>query len=287
MTRPPVPELDYNTIRVEFNSLMTATGNRLAREWPPNVRAHDGLAPTLRALVVVSAVTYRTIVYICADNPPAPELEYALSATPLARTLLDAVFAVVFLFEDPIGRPDQFYKGGWREKMEENARYHTAYGADPSWAGFSAEHDRVLKKMTEDFDITQSERANPSSVNYWPTPAQMKNRLVDAERKAYLEYMNDWFMREMSQDTHLSFPGLQRRFNPLTIDDPALRRNVLTKLKSDAVGTSLVLMMALMSEIELELRYGLANRLKYVWSVLNPYYLIAKEVYDFRYNGRL
>src|SRR3954453_7461919 len=110
-----LPELDYDTIRVEFDKLMIATGNKLEREWPANVVAHDGLAPTLRALAMVSANTYRTIVYVCADTPESSErkLEYGLSMTPLARTLLDALFAVVYLFDDPVAKPEEFYKGGW------------------------------------------------------------------------------------------------------------------------------------------------------------------------------
>jgi hypothetical protein len=285
-----LPELDYGTIRVEFDKLMIATSNKLEREWPANVFAHDGLAPTLRALVMVSANTYRTIVYVCADTPESSErkLEYGLSMTPLARTLLDALFAVVYLFDDPVARADEFYRGGWREMFEENARYHAAYGHDPSWAAFSADHDRRLAQVETLIGITAAERTNSSSVGFWPTPAAMKKKIANTDRKKFLDYMNDWFMREMSQDTHLSWPGLLRRFRPLMAPtEGGVREEVLKKWKSDAVGTSIALMLSLMSEIEIELRYGLADRLKYVWGVMNQYYLISREVYDFRYDGRL
>jgi AraC-like DNA-binding protein len=276
--------------RSEFENLLIATGSKLEREWPANLVAHDGLAPTLRALIMVSANTYRTIVYICADTPESIErkLEYGLSATPLARTLLDALFAVVYLFDDPRARPEDFFRGGWREMFEENARYHAAYGHDPSWAAFAVEHDRQLREVETLVGISAAERANPSSVAYWPTPALMKKRIAAADRKRFLDYMNDWFMREMSQDTHMSWPGLLRRFRPMTAPAAGgVREELLKKWKSDAVGTSIALMLSLMSEIEIELRYGLADRLKYVWGVMNQYYLISKEIYDFRYEGRL
>lgn len=64
--------------------------------------------------MMVSANTYRAIAYVCADSPEAIErkLEYSLAMTPLARTLLDALYTVVYLFEDPIARTEQFYRGG-------------------------------------------------------------------------------------------------------------------------------------------------------------------------------
>jgi hypothetical protein len=286
--KKPLPELDYETFGPQLDKLMIATGNKLEREWPATVAAHDGLAPTLRALVMVSANTYRTIVFFCADTPEsiARKLEYGLSATPLSRTLLDALFTVVYLFDDPVTRPEQFYRGGWREKFEENRRYHGAYGNDPSWAAFAAQDDKQLRELEALVGITASERANPGSVAYWPTPAAMRNKIQNADRKAFLDYMNDWFMREMSQDTHLSYPGLLRRFRPLTAPSHA-REDVLSKWKSDAVGTSVALMLSLMSEVEIELHYGLGERLKYVWGIVNQYFLLSREIYDIRYKNRL
>lgn len=115
----------------------------------------------------------------------------------------------------------------------------------------------------------------------------MVARVKDPGRLEFMRYMNAWFMRELSQDSHLSWPGLVRRFSPMNITPGSAQKNRLLKYKSDVIATSLVLMLSIMSEIEIELRYGLAVRLEYVWGILTPYLLIAREVYDLRYNGRL
>src|SRR5207244_2630765 len=103
-----------------LDSLGVATFNKLEREWPSAVPAHKASSLVLRLLVAVSENTYRTIRYFCADKSDdgARKLQYALSAPPMARTILDALFTIIFLFEDLPARTAWYVRAGWRE-MEE------------------------------------------------------------------------------------------------------------------------------------------------------------------------
>ncbi len=47
------------------------------------------------------------------------------------------------------------------------------------------------------------------------------------------------------------------------------------------------MVIALASEIELFFRFGLSERLRYVWRVLAEHSLEAKDVFDYRYADRL
>lgn len=67
------------------------------------------------------------------------------------------------------------------------------------------------------------------------------------------------------------------------IEDREQRKPILDKFKSDYVMTTITLVLALASEIQIEFNYQLSERLKYIWSILNPFWGEAKELYDYRY----
>lgn len=291
---PEVPRLNDDVIREPFHNLLAATGNKLDREWKDSYSTHRGSRVMLRALVLSSDNTYRTVRHFCAEHPkdPARKPEYALSAPPLARSILDALFTVVFAFENLAERTEWYYKAGWREIHEEHARHLSRYGADDGWKEYLAEQTEFLDKTRVQWGITAPEAANPSkAIKRWPIPSQMaKHKGTSQERRDFMSHLEDWFYRELSQDAHLSWPGLARRSAYLMLDrderdDEAKWK--LAKKKSDAFFTCVVLLLAMMSEIECELRFGLDERLKYVWGICNAYFEAGKEVYDMRYAGRL
>src|SRR5436190_13306221 len=101
-TTLPQGNIPFEAFREQLDSLVEATANKLEREFPTPLRSDRDLGGLLRCLVLVSNNAYRTMRYFCADLPsdPSRKLEYALSGTPLARSVLEALFTVVFLFED-------------------------------------------------------------------------------------------------------------------------------------------------------------------------------------------
>lgn len=285
-----LPVLPFNAFGPKLNELLIFTANKLEREFP--VRVHHRYAgPTLLALALVSANTYRTMLFFCADKPQdsKPKLEYSLSAGPLARTILDALFTVLFLLEDLDTRTPWFMKAGWREVVEELRRANAAHGADAKWTSYL----RGLEEFAEssklsDFEITPEEDGDVKKIKYWPIPSQMIPQVNDADLKIYMEYLRDWFYRELSQETHLSWRGLAKRGGYLLLDRSSEQeRWDIAKQKSDTLGATVVLLLAMMSEIELFFDFGARQRLKFVWHIINPYFQQGQEIYELRYANSL
>ncbi|MDA8100216.1 MAG: hypothetical protein M0042_11395 [Nitrospiraceae bacterium] len=286
-----IPVLNYETIARPFSDLLIATENKLDREWPQERDATGGPQVLVRSLVLVSANTYHTMRFFCADVPvdSVRKPEYALSASPLARTILDALFTVVFIFDDLSENTTWYYKSGWKEYKAELDRYRLAYSADPVWTEYLRRSEQLLDALTRQFRIVPDEIRDPGRITWWPTPSQMAaySRLSE-ERQRYLQYLNDWFMRELSQDSHLSWPGLARRSGPLLARDLlADSTSSLLKQKSDVMAVSTVLLLALLSEIEIEFHFGLVERLMYLWGILNSYFQVSSEIFSLRYSARL
>lgn len=289
-----VPTLPWEAIGPEMSSLIKSTVNKLDREWPGRLSHAPHARTILQQSVSVVFDTYNTILFICADDREhvPRKLEFSLATTPLARTILDCLFNVIYLLDDPPSRADDYYKAGWREFAEEYMRFSRAYESDPAWTEWLAQHRTFIEKGIATGIVTELEAKAtlsgdaPNRPKRWPTPSRMRDdRALSDERKTFLEYLEDWFYREMSQDSHLSLPGLIRRSSslPRTVD----RRSVLEKQRSDGVFTTVTLVLALISEIVAEFDFELRDRTLYLWHVVVPFWGDAKELYTRRYAALL
>ena len=285
-----ITSLPFGTIRTQLEEIMIAVGNKLEREWPKKWIAYPEAAVVLRGTVAVTENTYHTIRILCADPHPHPSVrpEFVVSVPPLARTVLDSLFTVVFLFEDLPVRIKWYLKSGWRELYKEHQRYQQTYGTDPTWLDWLAKQSAFVDQMKIDWRITAKEEADPSKLPWWPNPGQMiGDKNTSQTRKDYLIYLNDWFYKELSSDSHLSWPGLARRSMHFLNKDRDQRDRDLEKFRSDCLTVTIALLLAVLSEIQIELGYDLSERLKYIWGILKPGFLMVRELYEYRYQGLL
>lgn len=281
-----ITRIPFGTIRSQLEELLVAVGNKLEREWPRKWSAYPEGAVVLRGTVAITENTYHTVRILCADPHPHPSVkpEFVVSVPPLARTVLDSLFTVVFLFEDLPVRIKWYLKSGWRELYEEHQRYRQSYGSDPMWSDWLTKRAAFIDQMKADWGITPNEQTNPSIIPWWPNPGQMtRDKRTSQTRTDYLTYLNDWFYRELSADSHLSWPGLARRSMHFLNEDREQRDRDLDKFRSDCFTVTIALTLAVLSEIQIELGYDLADRLKYIWGVLKPGFLMVKELYKYRY----
>src|SRR6266567_7402486 len=277
--------LEAKIIEEPLDNLLVATANRLEREWPASLPGESAVC--LRGLLLVSRNTFRTIRYFCADRPldTARKLEYSLTAIPLGRLILEAVFNTAFLLEDLPARTNWYMKAGWADMNEDYERLKRSYGKDGSWKDYLDSFAVVVEKGQKLLRLTPDEVAKPKTISWWPRHSKMCG-LASPDLSAYLEYLGDWFYKEMSEDAHLRWNGLVRLAGPLLQPegDPEAREQLLKRQRSNAIATSAILQLALVSEIALvpEIARTLeleVSKLRYLWAILNEHFLAGKEVY--------
>jgi len=281
--------LSFEVIREPLDTLLIALGNKLEREWPSKWSSVDGASVLLKSIVLVTENTYKSIRFLCADKPENPfrKMEYSISVPPLVRTILDHVFTVVFLFQDLPERTIWYYKSGWRELHDEHQRMLKKYSSDPDWGEWFRKKEDLLKDIKKSWGITPEEEKDPKKIKWWPNPGQMKShKNLSKDRRDYLTYLNDWYYRELSAASHLSWPGLASRASHLLNPNMEEQKRVLNKFRSDCAMRTITLIIALISEIQIECNYDdFAKRVKYLWGILNAYWGEAKEIYESRYEG--
>lgn len=282
----------FQAFSKEFKDLLTTFSNTLDRKRPEKWADNDAIRLLMRLFVKVSENTLDTIRFLMANKPanPARKPEYILSVSPLARTILDTLFTVVFMFEDLPERSKWYVKAGWRELYEENQRFQKRYGADKNKEDWLGEHTRLLEVWKKLAGISPSEEANPNkNILRWLNPGRMVDyKNGPRPRRDYLLYLNVEFYKPLSQDSHLSFLGLPRRSMALFSKGPQGNWDEeLLIVRTECLLNSAMFLLSILTEIEVEMQYGMQEKLKCVWTFLCDLWPDAKELYDRFYRNRL
>jgi hypothetical protein len=172
--------------------------------------------------------------------------------------------------------------------MRTHRRVEGRYAADERWTRWLAECGAHLETTRKNWGITEDEASAAVKVPWWPNPGKMAEfKGLSTERRDYLTFLNDWFYRELSAQSHLSAPGLIYRATPLlpmAYDDPEERQRRLMRQKSDMFVIAATLLLACVSEVECEFRFGTGERMRYVWGILMHIHLQARDLYERRYD---
>jgi len=290
-------EIDYTPIKVPLAEIPHAIINRIKRERDAELAAlHRTLPGVLSLMTHVVRVTWDSVRFLCANKVEQPprRLDFAVAVPPLSRTILDAVFNIVFIFDKPTLNARKYCAGGWREALELQGQLTARYGAREEWKQYLANHATAVAGFAEDADITLQETANPRLVEYWPHPGRMLRKGVefaDPTRSAFLGFLNTWFYGHLSGDSHLSLMGLARRAGHFvefeSEEQDNERRAAISLQHSQIVFNSMTLYVAYLSELAAQLRLEHeCVRLRQVWTHLHKWPEI-QELFEERYDSWL
>ena len=288
--------VDFKVVVDPLDSFLSALENKIDREWPKRLPQQSGARELILLTLRTAVATYRSVRWLCADKPHDPHrrLEYSISVPPLNRTILDNLFTLLFVLEDLPTRCSWYFKADWRETRLDLIRHKEEYGQLPEWQDW-------LKRLEEYSDagiaiagLTPAEVASPQTIVRWPNVGAMVTYGVSSKaplppNRAFMKYLNDWFYADLSQQSHLAGSGLMKRAGALINDyrrNPRTEEN-LKRYRNSQVGQTLSLILALGSELETHFGFGLRERAQYVWVLMAPYIVVAKELFEKRYAASL
>jgi hypothetical protein len=292
---PEPTNLDASVITEPLDSLVAALAYKIEREWPASLANIRGGRELFLLTLRTADVTSRSIRYLCAERPFDPNriIEYCLSVPPLNRTILDNLFTLMFVLEDLPMRCHWYHKAAWREERMELERYRTEFGHIPEWKGWLDQLSAHSRFGIAFLGVSANEVSDPRSIVRWPNCGAMPSYGLSPTtemppNRRFMKYLNDWFYMDLSQQAHLGGTGLMKRAAGLLYDrsDPEHLR-VFTKNKYAWIGQTIGLMLALGSELEAYLNFGLSERFNYVWGLAAPVIVVVKELYEKRYGGLL
>lgn len=281
------PPVSFELFRQDLENLLASLRTTLeSGQLPSRLATIPDFHPWVRGQLEVAYATYRSIRYLCADSPPekAAPLEYGVAVGPLARTVLDQLFAIVLMFDNPAENYAHFLKSLWRENSESLAKHRLAYGADPSWGDWFKSFEALVAAVKLMAGITAGEEANPRLISWWPNPGKMPKRPgMNPLRSSFLQWLNDWFYKNLSGQSHLSGAGFMLQANFFLNRSKPASTGFMENHRSDGFFITLTMILAIASELIVELSLPLAQKAKHLWTFIGAHWGLTKEVYDKRY----
>jgi hypothetical protein len=274
----------------QIDDLTVAIRNLVERRSPLQIRSVPGWYPFLLVATQATRAIYGSISYLSADSPPDPlrKLEYGICTSPLVRSLADLLFSIIFISQRPKSRIKRYHRAGWREIKELVLQLEQRYGGHVPDKERLVRLNAGLEAIRIAYQIPVRTARKPQNLPKWPIPSVMlREEKFPARTKRFLEHLTTWY-RELSQDHHLSGGGIIRMYSKLLLEPTdQSREGTLKKLKSDNSMLAVVLVLAIVSEINKIGNFDRGERLRYLWGIMIENRTEAREAFDLRYRVML
>jgi len=278
----------------KVHDLARAMDNLVDRSTPIEIRRIAGWHELLMVAVLATRTIFETITYLSRDTGSKddlmPKLEYGVATSPLARSLLELLFTVIFIREQPRTRVKWFHHSGWRELKEMLDSLEERHGSKRKWKMRLVQLAHSLEQLRLSHRISRRAAGNPKSIKRWPTAMQMldpKRNYLHKRSRRFLDYLTLRY-RTLSQDHHLSGAGIIRVYAKLLIDENDARREpILRELKNSNVILTLSTLLLIYTEINDICHFDRGRALAYCWSILMEGRDEVRELYDLRYRSML
>lgn len=276
----------------KVHELAVAMDNLVDRSTPVHIRQIPGWQEFLMVAVLASRAIYETITYLSRDSGHKEDLipkpEYGITTSPLVRSLLELLFTIVFVREQPRPRVRWFHHSGWRELKELLDVLRARYESQTKWKPKLRQLHESLEHLRRAHRISKRAAENPRAIQYWPTAMKMLDPKKDYLRKRSRLFLEHLVLRyrSLSQDHHMSGAGIIRVYAKLLIDEKDERRGpILKELKINNVMLATAILLAIFSEINDICRFDRGLALAYCWGILAENRDEAQEMYDLRYRS--
>jgi len=268
--------LDFKVVNQPLEEVINQVISQLENE----KRKPDNFYFLLKGLLTTSFQIYKAIRKLIKEDP-----KYPAQAHVLGRSLIDALFTIVMLVEKPLEYSRKYELAGYRAMWEEYDRELKRYGNEPNYKGYLDENKKFLDASAELFSLSEDEKVNPlKHIKYWPIPSQiLKFKMVCNEKQGFLEEVYSWRYGQSSEWSHQAWGGMAAGMFA-TMPEYHWHPG---KFESDAVYTGILFLLMILSEIEVACNYGLKQKLRYIWTILNSYFEEAADYYSLRYDELL
>jgi len=114
--------------------------------------------------------SYKAVCFLLAGDSPKREDRFAIVIAPINRQILDLLFTLVYMMDDFDARSLEYELSGYKNLREQYDKFHKRFGADPKWQQWLENQQATQKLMERYLPITQEQKSNPTSIDYWRSP---------------------------------------------------------------------------------------------------------------------
>jgi hypothetical protein len=303
---PQAVRVDAKTFQDALGELAKTMVNKVFREGRQHIPGPPYVSEDITMLIRYGTSVYNLLNYLNADerrkNDSYWYLRYGVTGMSLVRCLIDCLYNVTAILEDPQERAVSYRKSGLRKTLDDIEEDFQRYGGDPDSREFLDQRRKAVDLLVRMSDFTVDELMELKKHEMWPTFGQYVNTLqaggTRSPNQEFLKMFTYLHWRQYSALSHGAYEGFIGTLGTIPVgsyymDDwlpPELRDKLddtYGYFLGTHIGRSATVLLCLLTEIQAYCRFDGANiddRLCKTWGALLPLHA-TKELYDGRYAG--
>jgi len=291
-----VIDIDAGTFQKPLGQIAEVLSQKIKREAPKLITAPEFVAFDLHVLIRQAQYTYDLLFYLNADERRESDCHwkapYSVVAFPLVRNMIDGLYNVTTILQDPGRNGPRFRKYGYKKLLMGFDEDEARYGGEPEWDQWIAKGRAEI-----DFDIRQNGLtvADVMAEKEWPTLGRyIRSPQAGGTFSPHQQFLKTlvygpW--RQYSAMAHGAFDGLMR--TGIFYVSDSLPHEVRTDLEdrhlrslSTHISEAAAILLCITTELQAHFHFDGANidkRIHNVWNALMPAFVV-KELYRERYD---
>ncbi len=250
----------------------------------------------LQIMLVHAHLTYRLICYTVREDRPENERSIYFTILqsqcfPLLRYMVDTVGTLASLSESPDERMKLFLKSALRDMKRRRDVQATRPMQSKAWRIWLEADNFMLRNIAESAGVDPS--TEPKSSWRWPNSGGLTEGgreaigTHDPNLAAALDYVENWFYRDYSKASHITYAGLLKR-EAWRISVEKKERGHPERSAQKILTDGTLVMVVLISEAVVRLeRVDLKPKCIELWTYLIVASPDAEGLYELRYSRLL
>ena len=305
-----MPE-DYVRVRIDAKAFQLPLGELAAtmvqkvfREGHEHIAGPSYIREDIATILRYAASVYNLLFYLHADERRKEDcnwfVRYGITAMSLVRSLIDCLYNVIAILENPAEKGPQYRKSGLKRTLDDLNEDHKRYRGQERWESYIEERRGPIELLIRGSGFTLDEVMQTPGHEMWPTLGKYtKTRqpggvLTDnqkfLETFAYLEWRQYSALSHAAYEAFIGTLGhfpvgvyFMNDFFPHELR-PKIEESYDVFLTLHLCRAATVLL-CLVTELQAHCRFdghNINERICKVWDTLRPLFE-AKELYDGRY----
>ena len=290
-----LPNIDAGAFQKPLIELAETIAQKVHREGPRLIRAPEFVSLDMFVLIRQAMHTCNLLFYTNADERREKDCywtpAYTFVTAPLVRSIIDCLYNITFILEDPKTNGPAFRKSGFKKELADLNEDLLRYGGQANWDPYIKQQQERLDRSIRSCGLTLAE---VSEQQPWKT---MGKYLAEkgpggslSSHQAFLRTFTYGMWREYSAMAHGGFEGLLNSAvfytrDAQNHDTRAKMDYAYPRLMSLHMSRAAAVLLCIVTEVQAHFRFDGASigpRIHRIWNVLMPAFEV-KELYDERY----
>jgi hypothetical protein len=290
--------IDAKTFQEQLGRLSQTIALKVQREGPKILSKPDFVNADIHVMLKQAHHTCSLFFYLNADErrkgkgDGAWKVAYSIVVLPLVRCMIDCLYNITVLLENPGAKGYQFRESGFRRMLQTLDADEKLYGGDQAWDAYIADRRKHVDLLMRMSGITVDD---VNAATSWPTLGAYLRPIENVPltpNQEFLRRLTYGFWQEYSGMAHATFQGLIPTaifYTPEGVphEERADFDNVVVEVTiSRHTFRAAAILLCTLTEVQAHFRFDGARinqRLHEVWNALIPVPEI-KELYDERYS---